>query len=498
MQYKFNKHLAEILPQFEGRLNILVAVSGGADSMCLLDLLHNSSLDLNIAAAHVNFNLRGDESNADEQFVREWTSAHSIKCFVKSVDTISYAREHSLSIEMAAREIRYNWFFSLKQEHGFDYIAVAHHSNDNAETLILNLLRGTGIAGAAGMREVDMRTSVIRPLLYSSRQNIETYLEKKGIPYRTDRTNLESDFARNRVRNEVIPQLEMINPSAVATINRSMHHFSAVASIMERLSGSKRNELCCCRCDVDAPFMERVKSGIARAYMQKMLGSNMVCHISVEKLMKEPEYAYWLYVFLKDYGFNSSQLEDMALALANGKDDVDRKFILSQSYIAVKERGFIKVYRKEVSEPFDAIVIENPFEEKLVKLSSGIELSLRIADRESAFGSLQNDERGSKMINGVPVSVKLAVNADKLKFPLTLRCVEAGDRFRPFGMDGVKKVNDYLSDLKIDTILKSVVPVLCNGIKNNPDTIICVPGLQISNSYRVSDKTKKCLVISFA
>ncbi|MBR5857159.1 MAG: tRNA lysidine(34) synthetase TilS [Bacteroidales bacterium] len=494
MQYKFNKHLSEILPKSAGRINILVAVSGGADSMCLLDLLHNSSLDLNIAAAHVNFNLRGEESCADEEFVREWTSAHSIKCFVKSVDTISYARKNSLSIEMAAREIRYNWFFSLKEEYNFDYIAVAHHSNDNAETLLLNLIRGTGIAGASGMKELDARTSVIRPLLSYSRQSIEKYLQQRGIPYRTDHTNLENDFARNRIRNEVIPQLEKINPSAVATINRSMRHFGAVASIMERLHESKRLQLCSYGCEADSPFMTVVKSRVARLYMQKMLGRDLVCHISVEELIKEQEYDYWLYVFLKEYGFNPTQLDDLATALENEDENRERKFILSSSHLAVKERGYIKVYRKEILDCYEPVPIEMPFGEISLSLPSGLKLDLRITDRENACRYMQHET--PLTVGNAPV--RLMADADKLNFPLILRSVEAGDRFRPFGMNGVKKINDYLSDLKIDTVIKSVVPVLCDGTKKSPDSLVCVPGLQISNSYRVTDNTVRCLIISIS
>lgn len=490
MQYKFNKHLVGMLPEFSGKLNVLVAVSGGADSMCLLDLLHNSSLDLNIAVAHVNFNLRGKESKEDEEFVRDWTASHSIKCFVKSVDTVAYARENSLSIEMAAREIRYHWFFELKREYNFDYIAVAHHSNDNAETLLLNLVRGTGIAGAAGMRELDTRTSVIRPLLSYSRQSIEQHLLKRGIPYRTDCTNLESDFARNRIRNEVMPQLEIINPSAVAAINRSMHHFSAVASIIERVGNIKRKQLCCSGSTADVPFLKIVKSKAARSYMQKALNGYLLCNISVEELMKEPEYDFWLYHFLKEYGFNSTQLDDMASALSRADMDIERKFIYSPSHIAVKERGYIKVYRREVTECFEPVVIDGTFDELNLPLSCGMKLNLKIADIQSANRELEEWQSSG----GAPV--KLVIDAGKLKFPLTLRCVEAGDKFRPFGMDGVKKINDYLSDLKIDTVIKGVVPVLCNGIKNSPDTIICMPGLQISNSYRVSDNTGHCLIIS--
>ena len=180
----------------------------------------------------------------------------------------------------------------------------------------------------------------------------------------------------------------------------------------------------------------------------------------------------------------------MASALSRADMDIERKFIYSPSHIAVKERGYIKVYRREVTECFEPVVIDGTFDELNLLLSCGMKLNLKIADIQSANRELEEWQSSG----GAPV--KLVIDAGKLKFPLTLRCVEAGDKFRPFGMDGVKKINDYLSDLKIDTVIKGVVPVLCNGIKNSPDTIICMPGLQISNSYRVSDNTGHCLIIS--
>ena len=231
MQYKFNRHLQDILP--DRPLKILVAVSGGADSMCLLDLLYNSSLELEISIAHMNFNLRGEESDADEAMVREYAKAKGVELFVKSVDTLRYAKENSISIEMAARDLRYAWFHSLRNEKGFDYIALAHHANDNAETLLLNIVRGSGLRGICGMKELDSERSLLRPLLSYTRKEIERHVAKRGIPFRTDHTNYDVEFHRNRIRNVVVPELEKINPQAVSVMNRDMEHFSEALEILQ-------------------------------------------------------------------------------------------------------------------------------------------------------------------------------------------------------------------------------------------------------------------------
>lgn len=482
MQYKFNKHLLELLPNFEGRPKVLVAVSGGADSMCLLELLRNSSLDIEVAIAHVNFHLRGKESDMDEAFVRDWAERCSIPVYVMEADTTSYAKEHSLSIEMAAREIRYDWFYSLKKKYGFDCIAVAHHSNDNAETLLLNLTRGAGIDGIKGMRAFDPNTSVIRPLLPYSRQEIEKFLAKNGIPYRTDHTNLENDFARNRIRNLVIPQLEEINPSIVSVLNRDMEYFSAAASILERLAEDKKRELCHWESDAGAPFMQVVKSNIAKSYMSRMLAEYMLFHIAVAELLEQPEYSYWLYVILKDYGFKPSQIKDLSSSLHDGAV----KRIISPTHIVLKERGYIKLYKEGVTGKVQQLSIDKGMDSVSLEVGAGVKLELEVVPVQSV-GKIKENKEG----------IVLVADAGKIKFPLELRAVVAGDKFRPFGMDGLKKLNDYLSDIKIDNVLKERVPVLCNGDKkNSPDNIICMPGLQISNYYRITDKSKEALVIT--
>lgn len=482
MQYKFNKHLSDILPLSAGKIKILVAVSGGADSMCLLELLRNTTLDIEIEIAHVNFHLRGEESDMDESFVCGWARQYSIPCHTLQANTIAYAKEYSISIEMAAREIRYDWFRRLKEKYSYDYIAVAHHSNDNAETLILNLVRGAGIAGIRGMKSLDPESGVIRPLLVYSRQDIEKYLAKHNIPYRTDHTNLESDFARNRIRNLVLPQLEKINPSVISTLNRDMRHYAAASSILEKMARQKRERLCRTVFEADAGFLQVVKSSTARDFMIKMLAAYHQFHIKVADLMEEEEYGYWLYELLRPYGFNSAQVEDFSLGLAMS----EVKRIVSPTHIAVKERGYIKVYEKSLSEKNPTLYIDAVDSRVELPLSGGVLLVLERAEI-SEIDTIMHSANG----------IHLVVDAAKLIFPLELRNISAGDKFSPFGMKGMKKLNDYLSDIKIDNLLKERVPVLCNGgEKENPGNIICMPGLQISNRYRITDKSESCIVIS--
>lgn len=487
MQYKFNRHLRDILP--DRPLKILVAVSGGADSMCLLDLLCNSTLDLEIFIAHMNFNLRGEESDADEALVREYAKAKEIELFVKSVDTVRYAKEKSISIEMAARDLRYAWFYSLKTEKGFDYIALAHHANDNAETLLLNIVRGSGLRGICGMKELDSERALLRPLLSYTRKEIERHVAKRNIPFRTDHTNYDVEFHRNRIRNVVVPELEKINPQAVSVMNRDMEHFSEASEILQEMAAVKRRELVCMAESGIFPFLDLVKSPNAKRYIAMRSASGMICAISVERLMEESHPKYWLYEILSEYSFNPSQIEDMAVAMVGGQT----KRIVSEKHLAVMERGYIKVYfQDKVPSCCDEILIEEPVQSAEYAVAGG-RIRFSVADASDNSDALKNclaDKCGKS-------GISLLLSADKLVFPLKLRGMQSGDSWRPFGMKGKKKVSDYLTDIKMDSALKKGLLVLCNGTKKeNPDNIICLPGLEISEYYKVTKESKKLLKIT--
>ena len=474
MQYKFNKHLQNLLPQRS--LKLLVAVSGGADSMCLLDLLFNSDLELELSIAHMNFNLRGEESNADEKLVRDWAKEHGVEIFVESVDTVAYSNEHSISIEMAARDLRYNWFYSLKEKYHFDYIVLAHHANDNAETLLLNVVRGSGIKGICGMKELDSERSLLRPLLNYTRKEIEKHVEYKRIPYRTDHTNSDVEFHRNRIRNLIIPQMEKLNASAVKTINRDMLYFSEAAGILQELFEQKKIGLINMTCDGYIPSLESVRGKNPKRYSQLKLSESLLFSISIEKLLLEKYYRYWLYEILSDYSFNSAQVEDIAQSLSLP----ETKRIYSPNYTLVKERGYIKVYdSSKIDYSPQSAVIESFNDATSIELS-GSEITISVE---------KND--------GSPDDSSLIISADNLQFPLVLRTMVPGDKWCPFGMKGVKKLSDYLTDIKIDSVLKGGVLVLSKGDQtNNPDNIICVPGLEISEFYKVLPSTKNILKIS--
>jgi tRNA(Ile)-lysidine synthase len=481
MQYKFNKHLETLLP--DGPCNILVAVSGGADSMCLLDLLYNSPLELNISIAHMNFNLRGADSDSDEALVREWAASNGVRLFVKGVDTVSYAAAEGISIEMAARELRYNWFYSLKKEHGFNYIALAHHANDNAETLVLNMLRGSGIRGICGMKELDMQRGLLRPLLGYTRRDIEKYVSKKRIPFAVDCTNSDIEFHRNRIRNVVIPEFEKINPQAVNVLNRDMAYFSLAAGILDELAAQKKEWLVSSADDAGFGIWDSLKNKSAKRYMQQCASGRLVCAVDLEKLLSESHYKFWLYEILSGYGFNSAQVEDLAISL----EHTHTTKISAEDYVAVKERGYIKVYARQ--QAIDVAL------EKTVGAPNG-ETVVEVEGKKVVFSMECAGDIAGRGEHTLPdCGMSLAVSAKKLHFPLMLRYVQPGDKFSPFGMKkGVKKVSDYLTDIKLDSELKGDLLVLCE--KNNPSNIICLPGLEISDRYRVEADDSEILRIT--
>jgi len=211
-------------------MDILLAVSGGVDSMYLANRASELFPGARFAVAHCNFCLRGIESDGDEAFVREWCAANGVECFSKRFNTSSYASEHHVSIEMAARELRYSWFAELCREHGFNTLCTAHNANDNAETLLLNLLRGTG---SRGLRGISSNTQILRPLIDTTRKEIEEWMRANGKTWREDSTNKESVAKRNIVRNDVFPIFEKINPSFVQTLNEDMKRFAQVDDIAE-------------------------------------------------------------------------------------------------------------------------------------------------------------------------------------------------------------------------------------------------------------------------
>lgn len=491
-RYGFKKRLQELGVDYGA--SVLAAVSGGVDSMCMVDALLHSELDLQVAVAHVNFNLRGEESDADTRMVEQWCAEHNITLYQESFNTTEFAQQEGISIEMAARDLRYNWFYTLMQEHGFNFLAIAHNANDNAETLLLNLTRGCGIEGIAGIREKvllqfqqeqdeldeqneqdgqesagaeqDTPQFIIRPLLCYSRQQIEKYAFKFKVPYRTDSTNLLSDYSRNRIRNEVFPQLEKINPSVIATFNRNIKHFQQAGAVLQRAVEEKYAALC----HEFPSFQELQESRFSHTLCglnlrMNLIGeeySQLVGAVCLEELMAEPEWEFWVYQIASRWGFVPAIIGNICKSLE--EEEGPKKFLSgSGEIIAVKERGLLKFY---LNVPADGC---------------GLQIDTTLISRENWRTRKEAGE----------LCPTLYMDASKLEMPLSCRIVAPGDRFSPLGLRGSKKVTDYLTDIKFENLHKGNVLVMCDA----SGKIVCLPGLQISNHVRVTESTSEILQV---
>ena len=281
-------------------MRLLLAVSGGIDSMYMAEKYSRTARPSDLAVAHCNFCLRGEESDGDEESVRSWCTGHGVRLFVRRFDTTGYASEHGISIEMAARDLRYAWFAQLCREEGFDAVAVAHNANDNAETLMLNLLRGTGGRGLRGMRAEGVvpgapDVKLLRPLLETSREEIVRFMTGEGLSWREDRTNADSLYKRNKIRNDVFPLFKEINPSFLRTFSREMKHFSQENDIAERYFSS---------CAL--PSLEE--------------------GVNVRELMKLDSWEWLLYRLCEPYGLSEETFDKLTELLSSGRTISSKAF----------------------------------------------------------------------------------------------------------------------------------------------------------------------------
>ena len=460
-----------------GNAKVLVAVSGGVDSMCLADLfLQNFGAD-KFSIAHCNFHLRGEESDGDEALVCAWALDHEVNCHVTSFDTERYAVAEGISIEMAARDLRYSWFDSLCVENGYTAVAVAHNANDNAETLILNLLRGTGVNGLSGMSllsELPTRPgapALIRPILACTRKMIEGYAFVRGLKYHEDSTNACSDYKRNRIRNEVFPIFEKINPSFVRTLNREMGYFAEVGEIV--------NDYCAAAVK---PSTCSNKSGVLPI-------------INIPELLSHKHWRYLLYYMLEPYGFNSATVSSVEELLESDRTLSGKRFE-SATHELLIERTDLCVRPKQSS-----TCLTDSF-------------PLGVSDPTGTLSSVTVHGPGIYNFNGQRYQVEilpytsdmplkqpegiLIADADKLTFPFVCRKWRQGDWMIPFGMKGRKKVSDIFADLKYTSIQKeqAIMIVDCKGDLAEQQHVAGILGLRMDDRYRVSASTKTVIKIS--
>ena len=437
MRDRFDNCLDGLLPDNGGA--VLLAVSGGIDSMVMAGLFLESRRRHDITLAHCNFHLRGDESDSDEAFVRDWAREMGVPFLKVDFDTKEYAAVHGVSVEMAARELRYSWFASLCEDHGFKAVAVAHNANDNAETLILNLLRGTGLKGICGMREVSVlpgsSAKLIRPLLGFTRDEIKAYALSKGLSWREDSTNADSTFKRNLIRNEVFPLFAKVNPSFLDTLNSDMRRFSQVQEIAD---------------DFFLKYVASPSTGSATIDVRKLLGFD--------------HWEYVLYRILEPYGFNESVIGDLTELIKSGRTFSGREFH-SPTHIAITSRTEISIMASTDGEgPEDAaslIEVRGPG----VYSVGGVRFLVEMAKVESL-----------KLPEGVSVA--------NLGFPFAVRRWKEGDWMCPLGMKGRrKKLSDMFGDLKFTPSQKEKALV----IADEGSHVLALIGYRIDESVALSD-----------
>lgn len=418
----------------------LLAVSGGVDSVVMTDLFHRAGFEF--ALAHANFQLRGEESERDETFVRKLAEKYHVKLFVKKFETVTCARRKKISIQVAARELRYMWFDELLLKNGFDCVATAHHLDDQVETFLINLARGTGIAGLHGIPLCQ--GMVIRPMLFAWRNEIEAYALANQLDYVEDSSNKSIKYTRNRIRHKVIPQLEMINPGFRKAVTETIARISAAEEIYNKTIGETG----------DAIFSWKGDS----------------ISIKTDDFFSLYPLETFAWELLSPFGFTKSQIGD----IIGLRDSIPGKEITSSTHRLVKDRELlIIVPRRDIDHDPEYVINWSDLQSGMKEPFS---LSFEVAHQ-------------------IPSNLKYPANValldlNRLEFPLRLRKWKKGDRFIPFGMTEPKKLSDFFIDLKYSVPEKENQWLLCSA-----GEIAWVIGKRIDDRFKITKDTKMTLRI---
>ncbi len=429
---KLKKHLSQNFPFLENA-KLLLATSGGIDSMVMVYLLHE--LNYSIALAHCNFQLRGLESFGDQNFVQEYAQLKEIPLFLTQFDTEAFAKDYKLSTQIAARELRYNWFYELLETESYDYIITAHHADDVIETFIINLSRGTGLDGLVGIPEQNDK--IIRPLLPFSREEIQEYAAQNHIQWREDSSNASDKYLRNKIRHHIVPLLKELNPHFLESFEKTCSYLKQSQELVE-----------------DAAVM---------VYQQVAQEEGETIRIDLKQLLRLPNYKSYLYQWLKEFGFTAwEDIYDLV-------ESQSGKQVFSSDYRLLKDR--IQLILSPIQEGDETVYL-------IEKDTQEIENPLMLV-----FSRVNEISKASH--------TTIFVDEDKLTFPLVLKRWEEGDSFQPFGMNGkTKKLSKLFKDEKLSLIEKENAWVLWSA-----NQIVWVVGIRQDERFKIDDSTKKILKI---
>jgi len=437
MEKAFKKIIKEEYP-FLCTDKLLIAVSGGVDSVVLAHLCKLSKMEFSIA--HCNFNLRGEESDADEAFVKDLAENMEVPFFTQSFNTLKFAENAGISIQMAARELRYNWFEELSNSMEFDYTLTAHHANDNLETFLINLIRGTGPEGLQGIK--DKHHELIRPLINFSRSEIEEFANSKSLKWREDSSNASDKYMRNRIRHHMVPIMQELNPQLLESFAKTQQHL---------------NE-----------SMELVEDYMSLLYPKIISRDVFGYALDIAFLKKVPNSKQVLYQLLKSFGFTEwNDVHDLM-------DAQTGKMVLSDTHRLIKDRNRLLLTE-----------IQDESINKEYQLEKGEEFVMI-----PEFGTLHLTEV-EKFDKSATNSIFVPIR--KLKFPLLIRKWKEGDYFVPFGMKGKKKLSDYFKDEKFSLPQKEQTWLLFSG-----EDLVWIINQRADNRFSVEKGDREILKISFS
>jgi len=431
MLTKFQHHIEQNFSQLKGK-KLLIAVSGGVDSMVLLDLFYKLRFD--ICVVHCNFQLRGKESDGDELFVQVKSKKLKVKSYFIRFDTEKYSKENKLSIQIAARKLRYNWFQEIISL-GFDYVLTAHHLDDNVETFLINFTRGTGLEGLTGIP--TQNGNIIRPLLPFSREEIENYALENKIQWREDSSNTSDKYFRNKLRHDIVPLLKELNTGFLDSFQNTLHHLQQAESLVN-----------------DASKL---------VYEKVVIVKENQLEIQLKPLLTFQNYKSYLYQWLKEYRFSAwNDIYDLVEAQSG-------KQVFSNTHVLLKDRNKLILSERKAASKTEVYFIDS------------IESKVNIPLKLSFCKVLNISEINSNCI---------FVDEDKIKFPLTIRKWQEGDAFYPLGMTGKKKLSKYFKDEKYSLLDKENQWLLCSA-----DQIVWVIGKRADNRFKTLKTTQNSIKI---